>query len=193
MIGCWWLLAPLHFDDGWVRARETNLSGVGGFSNYYENWGANLPLGGWLEWLQHFVVAHTTSLAIHRLPAVALLAGTWLVCRHCLVRLLDASPNTRSYGWWSGTLVFCVGVTAFGMTLRPEPVLALLAVSVLACCLRYAREPGLSVLILAVLLVGLAATAHPAGVVAAAPLLVCFHRYGVMPGAVTCSPPWRSQ
>jgi len=71
---------------------------------------------------------------------------------------------------------FGVGATAFGMTLRPEPAIALLVVAILACCIRYLRSPGLEPLVVAILLAGLALTIHPAGAVALAPLLVCARR-----------------
>jgi hypothetical protein len=176
VVASWWLLAPLQDDDGWVRARQTNSLSSGGFSNYYEHWGANLPLATWLEWLQHFVVAHTTSLAVHRLPAVGALLGSWLVCRWCLVRLTGTAPRRTDSVWWCAALAFAVGAVAFGVTLRPEPFVALLAVGVLACCIAYASAPALDVLIVAAVLCGLAVTVHPSGAVAAAPLLLCVPR-----------------
>jgi hypothetical protein len=175
-VGAWWLLSPLQHDDGWVRARQTNSLASGGFSNYFEHWGANLPLATWLEWLQHLEVAHTTELALHRLPAVVALLATWLVCRSCLSRRLGANGERNRLAWWSATLVFASGAVAFGITLRPEPVVALLAVTVLACCLRYVEKPAVEPLVPAILLCGLAVTVHPSGVVAAAPLLVCLGR-----------------
>ena len=93
VVGAWWLLAPLEGDDGWVRARELNSLVSGGFSNYYEYYGTNLPLATWFEWLQHFLVAHTTSLALMRLPMVLLVLATWVVCRFVLTRLLGREPG----------------------------------------------------------------------------------------------------
>jgi hypothetical protein len=65
---------------------------------------------------------------------------------------------------------------AFGNTLRPEPVVALLAVLVLASCVAYLTQPATDLLVLAVLAFGLAVTVHPAGVVAASPMVVCLPR-----------------
>jgi arabinosyltransferase A len=64
-----------------------------------------------------------------------------------------------------------VGALAWGMTLRPEPVTALLVTGVLACCVRFRERPGPAPLALACVLFPLALTAHPAGLVALAPLL----------------------
>ena len=134
---------------------------------------ANLPLVTWLEWLQQFAVAHTSSLAADRAPTVVVLLLTWFLCRRSLGRVLGRRPHLRDTAWWSATLMFCLGIVAFGMSLRPEPVVALLAVGVLACCLRYASEPTPGALVAGVLLAGLAVTAHPAGLVAATPLAIC--------------------
>jgi hypothetical protein len=169
----WWLLAPLQADDGWVRARQLNSVASGGLSNYYRDWGANLPLGTWLEWLQHFLLAHTSALAYERLPALVALMLTWLACRWCLVRLLGTRPARRDIAWWSSALAFAVGAVAFGMTLRPEPLIALLAVGALACAIAFVKAPSLSPLTLALLLGVLAITIYPSGIVAAAPLMLC--------------------
>jgi hypothetical protein len=173
VLAAWWLLAPLQDDDGWVRARQTNSLASGGFSNYYEHWGANLPLATWLEWMQHFLVAHSSSLAFHRLPSVLLMAGTWIVCRVALARRPARTPRRRDPALWAAAATFAAGSVAFGNTLRPEPVIALLAAVILVACLAYLARPAVDLLLLAVLLVGLATTVHPSGVVAGAPLVIC--------------------
>ena len=172
----YWILAPLQDDDGWVRARQTNYLVSGGFSSYYQHQGVNLPLVTWFEWLQHFAVAHTGSLVVNRLPSVAILAATWLVCRTCLYRVLGRPASRRDVAWWSAAAAFALGAAAFGITLRPEPPIALLAAAVLACCLRYASAPNPLLLIAAVLLSGAAVTIHHSGAIAAAPLLVSIPR-----------------
>ena len=76
----WWLLAPLQDDDGWVRARQTNSLVSGGFSNYYEHWGANLPLATWYEWLQHFVMRGHGLAGSASAPSVGLRRGDLVRC-----------------------------------------------------------------------------------------------------------------
>jgi hypothetical protein len=173
VLATWWLLAPLQDDDGWVRARQTNSLASGGFSNYYEHWGANLPLATWLEWLQHFLVAHSGSLALDRLPSMLLMAATWFVCRLALTQH-QGNPERRDAVWWTAALTFSAGTIAFGNTLRPEPVIAFFAATILAACLAYLARPAVDLLLLAVVAGGLAVTVHPSGVVAAAPLAICF-------------------
>jgi hypothetical protein len=172
----WWILAPLHFDDGWVRARQQNSLESGGFSNYYEPWGANLPMATWLEWLQHFVVARSDALAIQRLPTVLVLLATWTASRACVARLVGRRPTPRDAAWWSAAVAFAAGVAAFGITLRPEPAISLLAVVVLLCCLRWLERPTLWLLVLSILLIPLSVTIHPTGAVAAGPLLLMLPR-----------------
>src|SRR5207249_1376585 len=50
----WWVVSPAFDDDGWVVTRQRMFDSSGGFSNYFDTLGANLPLDYWLEWLQHF-------------------------------------------------------------------------------------------------------------------------------------------
>jgi hypothetical protein len=176
LAGVWWLLAPLQVDDGWVRGRQVNSLFSGGFSNYYDDFGANLPLATWYEWVQHFVMTRTDWLAVHRLFPLTFVVATWFVTRWCLVELTGRRPNRSDTAWWVSAAVFAIGATAFGMTLRPEPTIALLVVAVLACCIRYLRSSGIGPLVVAVFLVGLSLTIHPAGAVALAPLLVCLPR-----------------
>ena len=167
----YWVLAPLQDDDGWVRARQANSLVSGGFSSYFQHGGVNLPFITWFEWVQHFAVAHSGSILLNRLPTVAILAATWLVCRHCLSQLVGRGPGARDGAWWAAAAVFSLGAAAFGITLRPEPPIALLAAAVLACCLRYIAAPSLPPLLGAVLLSGSAIAIHPSGVIALAPLL----------------------
>jgi hypothetical protein len=172
----WWLLAPLQVDDGWVRGRQLNSLVSGGFSNYYDDYGANLPLATWYEWVQHFVMTGTDSLAVHRLFPLAFVVATWFVARWCLAELSGRRPSRTDMTWWVATAVFAIGATAFGMTLRGEPTIALLVVAVLACCIRYLQTAGPAPLMVAVLLSGTALTIHPSGAVALAPLFVCLPR-----------------
>ncbi|MCZ7587268.1 MAG: arabinosyltransferase domain-containing protein [Gaiella sp.] len=172
-LGAWWLLAPLHFDDGWVRARQVNSLVSGGFSNFYEPWGANLPMATWFEWLQHFVVGRSDALALHRLATILVVAATWGACRACLTKLVGRGPTRADAAWWTAAMAFSLGAAAFGITLRPEPAISLLAVAVLGCSLDYLERPRLWPIALSTFLCGLAVTIHPSGAVAFAPLAIC--------------------
>jgi cell wall arabinan synthesis protein/arabinosyltransferase-like concanavalin domain-containing protein len=170
LVGTWWLIGPVLYDDGWVKARQTNGLIGDGFSNYYTTYGVNLPLDVWTEWLQHWVVANSNTLIVLRLPTVLLLAATWIVCRSVLTRLLEGT-RARVAAEWALALAFVLNVFSWGMTLRPEPFVALLLVSVFAIALRFAEQPSGWSLAGAGMLVALGLTAHPAGLITVAPLL----------------------
>ena len=188
-LAIYWVLAPLQDDDGWVRARQTNSLVSGGFSSYYQQHGVNLPLITWFGWLQRFAVAHTGSLVVDRLPSIAILAATWILSRACLRSLLGRGPSLGDVAWWSAAAAFALGTAAFGMTLRPEPAIALLGTAVLACCIRYVRAPSLLPVAAALLMSGAALTIHHSGAVAASPLLVCVPRiYGNAKRGIGSSP-----
>jgi hypothetical protein len=172
----WWILGPVYYDDGWVTARQANSLDSGGFSNYFDNYAANLPFGTWFEWLQHLLVGHTTALVIQRIPSVACLASLWLVSRAILSRLVGSPSRSGNVAWWSSALAFCIGAAAFGVTLRPEPLNALLVGGVLLCGVRFAARPAIAPLAAGAVVTGLALSEHPEGVVALAPLLVCVPR-----------------
>jgi hypothetical protein len=169
LVGTWWLIGPVLYDDGWVKARQTNGIIGDGFSNYYTTYGVNLPLDFWTEWLQHWVVANSNTLIVMRLPTVLLLAATWIVCRTALTRLLGGTRG-RAAAEWALALAFVLNMVSWGMTLRPEPFVALLLVSVFAIALRFAEQPSGWQLAVAGMLVALALAAHPAGLITLAPL-----------------------
>ncbi len=75
------------------EARQVNSLVSGGFSNYYDDYGANLPLATWYEWIQHFVMTGTDSLGVHRLFSAVFVVATWFVARWCLVELTGRRPS----------------------------------------------------------------------------------------------------
>ena len=168
----WWVISPAFPDDGWVIARQNTFSTAGGFSNYYNVLGTNLPNGYWLEWAQHWLTQSSTALLVLRVPALLCLAATWIVCRWVLARVLPSSPGGNRTALRALTSAFLVGALAWGMTLRPEPATALLVTGVLACMVRFLERKTAAPVAVAAVLVPLAVTGHHAGVVSLAPVLV---------------------
>lgn len=167
----WWLIGPAFFDDGWIVAQHQNLTRTGNFSSYYDSFGVTSSIQYWLEWLEHRLFEVTNSLLLLRLPALLCLAATWALCRWILARMPSAAARSRA-AVWALACAFAVGALAWGMTLRPEPVIALLAAAAVACSIRFAERETAAPLALAVVLIALAVAAHPAGLVLLAPLLV---------------------
>lgn len=165
----WWIVGPAFYDDGWVAARQRNYGAAGGFSAYYTSFGVNLPLDYWVEWLEHWLAGATNALLLLRLPALLCLLATWALCRWTAARFLPAA-GSKAVGW-AFACAFAVGALAWGMTFRPEPVVALLVSGVVACTVAFVERESAGTLAGAATLAVLALTAHPAGIVALAPLL----------------------
>jgi hypothetical protein len=169
VLAIWWVVGPVFYDDGWVKVRQSNGLVASGFSNYYTAYGTNLPLDFWSEWLQHWVVAHSTVILVLRLPTLALLFATWMVCRRVFAKLTAETPSSAAK--WALGIAFLLNATSWGMTLRPEPIVALLLVSVLALAVSFADRPSGWRLAAAGVLISLAIATHPAGLITLAPLL----------------------
>src|SRR5262249_26362643 len=175
----WWILGPAYFDDGWIVAGQQNFAHAGYFSSYYDSFGVGLSLQYWLEWLEHWLFDASSSLLILRLPALVCLVVIWVLCRWIFGRA--AREGARSAALWALATMFIVGAFAWGMTLRPEPVVALLVGGVLACTVRFLERGTVAPLAIAAVLVALAVSAHPAGLVSLAPLIVAapaLYRWG---------------
>lgn len=164
---CWWFVGPSFFDDGWRLASQENYAAFGGFSTYYSSFGVGATLD-WVQWAEHVVFRGSTVLLVLRLPALICLAATWILCRWILNRI---APTDRAIAVWTLAAGFAVGAMAWGMTLRPEPVVALLVTAVFACTILFLERETAAPLAVAAVLVVLAVLAHPAGLVALAPLL----------------------
>ena len=163
------IVAPAHTDDGWVWTQYRTIADLGAVSFYFNFWGAISPFSFWLPWLSHWPIGSTTDLVFMRLPIVAVLLSSWAVCRTCLRLAVGGKLDGRSH--WALAAVFLVGVVAWGMTLRPESVVGLLALVGLWTMLSFAHAPRMSSLAIGTIAVVLAVTVHPVGIVAIAPLL----------------------
>jgi arabinosyltransferase C len=164
----WWIIAPPFSDTGWIRAAHVVFDDVGGLHFYFDVWGIHVPVGYWVQWLRNGLIASTSDLIFLRVPALAILSASWFACRWCLA--LTASGTRGPLATWTLAAGFLTGAFAWGMTLRLEPLLCLGTLGVLAAVLRFRRAPNVSPLAVAVPLAAIAATTHPAGVVACAPL-----------------------
>lgn len=165
----WWIVAPTFTDDGaiWVEQRAFDDLGTSFF--YFNVYGLNEPLGYWLSWLQHWVTGSTNHLVFARIPSLLALLAAWPAARWCLERVVPGRVSTGIR--WSLAGTFVLGATAWGMTLRPEPLLALLMLVNLAAMISFVRSPRLAPLVIALPVAALAATARPDGLLVTAPLL----------------------
>jgi hypothetical protein len=165
----WWIVGPAFFDDGWVTSSQKNLAATGNLSSYYDSFAVPSSLQYWLVWLEHWLYNGSSALLVLRLPALVCLAAIWVLCRWILSR---TAPARSSATQWALAAGFLVGALAWGMTLRPEPVLALLVAGVLACAVAFNERGTPAPLATAAVLIAFALSAHPAGLVTLAPLIV---------------------
>ena len=95
----------------------------------------------------------------------------WPLCRYCARQSLADDLNRRAV--WFLSAAFLVFTLAWGMTLRPEPFVALLSLASLAAMVRFSRAPHIWTFAAAVVATVFALAAHPTGLVALAPLIAC--------------------
>jgi Mycobacterial cell wall arabinan synthesis protein/EmbC C-terminal domain len=168
-LGAWWFFGPVLYDDGWWLSVVLNYPKSGAFSNYYEIFDAQYPLG-FAHFLLQFGSARvSTSLLWMRLPVLVMGVATWGLLRAYLARLRGLNGVAARFALASMFLVFWF---AWLSTLRPEPLVALLSVVVLVAVQLFYRTAALGALAVAALAAIVAVTIHPAGVIAVAPLLV---------------------
>ncbi|HEY6422227.1 MAG TPA: arabinosyltransferase domain-containing protein [Pseudonocardiaceae bacterium] len=172
----WVLLAPTNFDDSWylLMARSANASGSVGNAIYMFNatenpfvtsqyvlqaWGA---VGGWgLAWMR----------------LVPLVYGllTWVLLRLLLALLVGGGFGPElgtSRAAWALLVAYLLWWLPYGMTLRPEPLIVLLAAATLLLAEWARQRRSVGVLAAATSTAALAVTVSPSGLVAAAPLVL---------------------
>jgi hypothetical protein len=162
----WVLLAPTNFDDPWylLMARGAHDSGYVGNAVYMFNvtenpfvasqyvlqaWGA---VGGWsLTWMR----------------VVPLVYGllTWLLLRLLLVTGLGRARDTRELGTgravWALLVAYLLWWLPYGMTLRPEPLIVLLAAATLLLAELARQRRSVGVLAAATATAALAVSVSP--------------------------------
>ena len=168
----WWVLSPAFFDDGWTIARQRGFESSRGFSSYFNGLATNLPNDYWFDWLQHWVTQSFQTLLILRIPTLLCLAAVWALCRWAFGRIVPSGVRIRGLPEWILASAFLTGAMAWGMTLRPEPIIAVLVTCTLACAIWFSEGGGARPLALIAVLVPLAATGHHAGIVLLAPIIV---------------------
>ena len=157
---------PTFWDDGWVRATIGGYSKLGSFSNYYTQADYPQPLGYWWSWLTHAWSGGEQTLVVLRIAPLLLIVFSWWLLRREVVDMVVPAPERR-LARGVAALVFGVGSAAFLMTLRPEPLIALLLTLAIIAVFRFSQHPGPRPLAALVTVVALAVTAHQTGWVVA--------------------------
>ena len=172
-LGLWWVIGPNIFDDAWFMAIVENRRASGTFSSYFEVFNAAAPLGFAHQITLSLVAGVSDSFLWMRLPSLVFGIASWGVCRSYLGQVRSAGRG-RATGICLATaaVVFLTGWFSWNMTVRPEPMVAFLAVLALAAMSRFWVAGSVWGLTMASLGATLALSIHPAGLVAVAPMLV---------------------
>jgi hypothetical protein len=170
----WWIVGPWYYDDGWLMATVRSHRSSGSFNNYFDTWATQMPLG----FAHHMILTPfakaDASFLLWRIVPLTACIGTWLLLRIAYALLAgDNGPRSGIVALAAGHLTFSF---AWLMTLRPEPMVAFLSAVVGVGCLVYSRAFSRTALSIAVAAAAVAATMHPSGLVAGAPLVVAIPR-----------------
>lgn len=171
---------PAFWDDGWVRATIGGFSSLGSFSNFYTQADYAQPTGYWWTWLTHAWSTGQHDFVFLRVAPLLLIVSSWWILRRWVLDIVTPSA-TRRFTHWISALVFALGSATFLMTLRPEPLIALLLTLAIAAVVRFSQHPGPRPLLAVAALVALALTAHQTGWV------VALSAVAIVPGALRWS------
>ena len=154
-------------DDGRILARSRLLSNwdlAGNMVVLYEN---HVFPQRWLyEWLLGHAVSWSSTIPVLRLFAVACVVAGWVLLRRFVIPALTPNGSSPAVLGVAG-LVYAVFAVAWGTTLRPEPLLVLLLVGVLALVATWPDQPRSGRYATIIGLSGFAVATHVAGLAAA--------------------------
>jgi hypothetical protein len=168
------VLTPATFDDGWILAIVRGFGDTGRVSTYYERDDALAFLGGWWDALLYPFLSATSNVVVLRLLFVGLAVVAWWVVRRWIIDQWSTGA-ARRHARWAAAAMAVLLLPAWMTTLRPEPLVALLAVVCMAATIRFCQHPSIASLLTLLAAAALAMTSHPTGwavAAAAAPALL---------------------
>jgi Mycobacterial cell wall arabinan synthesis protein/EmbC C-terminal domain/Arabinosyltransferase concanavalin like domain len=170
----WVLAGPVNIDDSWylLMARNAMDSGYLGNVIYQFNVTENPFVASQYLMQAWGALGHTWSLAWLRLLPLAYGLASYALLRVLLTSVLGRVARGRPVPWALAG-AHLLWWLPYGLTLRPEPLIALGTAAVLVLAELATRRRSVGVLAVATALAALTATASPTGLVAAAVLLAC--------------------
>ena len=181
MVG-WLFLAPTSDDDGYYAAMARNSLDEGAVGNYYQLLNQNFTPFTWFYRLLGVWQQVGDSPAVLRVPALVTGLLTWFLLRRftsspgALPALLQRSRRGRAGLVLVLALSYLAWWLPYGMGVRPEAVVGVLAVATLLAVSTGLARRSLPLLGLAVVTAAMSAVCHPTGFVALAPLLAAAPR-----------------
>ncbi|MGD9619114.1 MAG: arabinosyltransferase domain-containing protein [Mycolicibacterium sp.] len=168
----WHLVGPQSSDDGY-NLTIARVSGEAGYiANYYRFFGTSEAPFDWYQSVLAQLAAVSTDGIWMRLPATAAAIGTWLILSRCMLPRLGSRLAGNRVAVWTAAAVFLAAWLPFNNGLRPEPLIALGAVSVWMLVERSVATRQLWFAAAAIVVAVFSVTLAPQGLVALAPLLV---------------------
>ena len=169
-LGFWWLAGPWFFDDGWLMATVRAHRVSGSFNNYFDTFAAQMPLGFAHHMLLSPFAKTDAPFLVWRAVPLAACVATWFLLR--VIHATVAGHEGPRRGTVALAGAFTIFAIAWLMTLRPEPIVALLSAVVGVALLDHVRTRSSLSLAAAVIAAAVASTLHPSGLVACAPLVI---------------------
>ncbi|PVZ09513.1 arabinosyltransferase domain-containing protein [Actinomycetospora cinnamomea] len=170
----WALVGPATVDDGYI-AGILRSRGENGFTGNVYRWlnAPEAPFSWFYEVMRAWaaLAPGEASVLWLRVPATVIGLLLWaLLRRHALPRL---GPALRRPGpTWVAAAAFAAWWAPFGLSLRPEPWLALGVLAVWVCAERAVATRALLPLLAAAVLAGITVALTPGALLGLAPLLV---------------------
>jgi arabinosyltransferase B/arabinosyltransferase C len=172
--GFWAVAGPVNIDDSWylLMARNAMQSGYLGNVIYQFNVTENPFVASQYAMQAWGAIRGDWSLGWMRLLPLAYGLATYALLR-VLVATVFGRVARRPAVAWAVAVAHLLWWLPYGMTLRPEPVIALGTAGVYVLAELARRRRAVGVFAVAVATAALTVTASPTGLVAAAPLVVC--------------------
>ncbi|MGY1606879.1 arabinosyltransferase domain-containing protein [Geodermatophilus sp. SYSU D00700] len=178
----WLFIAPASDDDGYYAAMARNAAAEGFVGNYYQLFNQSFTPFTWFYRLLGWWQPAGDSPVVLRIPALVAGLVTWLLLRRYVAApgALPAAVRERRWGPATAALLLAAAFLAwwlpYGMGVRPEAAVGLLALASLAGVVTGLRTRRLFPVALGLTAAALSATCHPTGLVALAPFLVALPR-----------------
>ncbi|MGH3788652.1 MAG: arabinosyltransferase domain-containing protein [Pseudonocardiaceae bacterium] len=170
----WVLAAPVNIDDSWylLMARNAMESGYIGNVIYQFNVTENPFVASQYVTQAWGALADNWSLAWLRLLPLGYGLATYALLRVLVATMLSRAAQQRCVPW-AVAAAHLLWWLPYGMTLRPEPLIALGTAAVLVLAEAAWRRRSVGMFAAATAAAALTVTASPTGLVAAAPLVLC--------------------
>ncbi|GAB3199831.1 hypothetical protein GCM10027261_30480 [Geodermatophilus arenarius] len=178
----WLFIAPTSDDDGYYAAMARNAQEAGFVGNYYQLLNQSFTPFTWFYRLLGWWQELGDSPTLLRLPSLVTGLVTWVLLRRLVARAGALPPAVAASAWGpvAARLLLAAAFLAwwlpYGIGVRPEAVVGVLALATLVAVAAALRTGRLLPVGLAFGAAGLAVACHPTGFVALAPLVATLPR-----------------